>query len=491
MATIASLSVNLGMDTVAFDRGAGRAISSLKSIEKSSFATSVATGALAVGSAVSFLGEKAFQAGRAIASMVSQTIDSIDALKDAAQTAAITTDALGALQYAATLNGSSAEAVTNAIQVMNRQLGKAAADGGPVADALSRIGLSAQDLISMAPDQAFAAIAEGISQIENPMQRAAVAQDIFGKSSRNVLNVLALGKQGLADSAAEAARFGVALSQVDAEKVGAAKDALDRAGFAIEGIKNKIAIELAPFIELAANKFADLAAKVGGPVASAIVTGIEIIAKGVAQVVDILDVFDAGWLVIKATVLSVSSFVLDKVAAMGEGIAELINLIPGVEVAFSDSTRNMADALRTEMTAALDEMDAVMGRDRSAEVGQWFDGIRDAANAEAGAKANKIAADHAAGRSPDAVAQTSQAVLSDIAKRWQDSLNRATSKFQTGGNDKVAAVERRFISGFQGPTKDPQRELLKAINKQAKDAARTARATERIADQEPIEVTDI
>jgi hypothetical protein len=133
--------------------------------------------------------------------------------------------------------------------------------GREAGKALTALGLNAARLAAMAPEAAFAEIAESISKIENPAQRASLAVDIFGKSGQNIINVLSMGKDGLAAYAAEADRLGVTLSQLDAEKAGAAKDALDKASAVMGGALNRAIADLSPVLEQAANRFAELAAQ--------------------------------------------------------------------------------------------------------------------------------------------------------------------------------------------------------------------------------------
>lgn len=403
MATIASLNINLGLNSAGFDKGARSAVDSLKSIEKSSFATAAATGAMAVGQAFSFVADRAMDAARAVKQMVTESLNGIDALKDTAQTAGVTTDALSALQYAATLNGSSADAVSLSLSVLNAKLGKAAREGGPVAEALAEIGLSARDLVAMSPDQALAEIAGGFDGVMSASQRAHIAQQIFGKSSRDLLNLLDLGKDGLAAATAEAERFGLTISQVDANQVGAAKDALDQAQAVLGAVKNRLAVELAPFIEVAAKKFVELATS-GEGFGAKVTTAVEMVATGVAHLADFVDLLKVGWLSVKVTVLGVTAGILHGVDQMGAAIMGFLDALPQVEATWTDMVGNMARSLEEQMGESIAEMDRLMSRDRSADVAAAFAGMREQAEAAAEAQAEAAAKAAADGRAKEAFA---------------------------------------------------------------------------------------
>src|SRR4029079_4520127 len=140
------------------------------------------------------------------------------------------------------LSGVGAEEFDGTLEKMVKNLGNAAAEGGPTAEALKRIGLDAKTLASQSPDEAFKQIAEGISQIVNPAERARAATAIFGKTGQSLLNTMMAGKAGIEAAAAETAKYGTAVSRVDAAKVEAANDAITRAGEVVHGLAAQVAV---------------------------------------------------------------------------------------------------------------------------------------------------------------------------------------------------------------------------------------------------------
>lgn len=244
MATIASLNVLLGLNTAKFTAGSKKAVGTLGGLTSSlRTAGKVAAGFGAILAGVG--------GGYALSRVVVSAMKTVDALKASAVQAGLTTEALSRLQYAASQNDGSAEAMADAIGKMNQRLGIAAKEGDSVAKALQGLGLSAGTLVNLAPEQAFMEIAEKISKIENPAQRAAAAYEIFGRKGLELQSVLMLGRAGLMAAGAEADKFGISISQVSAEKIGAAVDAIGRMKMVASGLANTLATELAPFIEAA------------------------------------------------------------------------------------------------------------------------------------------------------------------------------------------------------------------------------------------------
>lgn len=241
MATIASLLVNLGMNTAGFDKGARKAGSSLRSL---------AEGAVALNSVIGVAREAGNQMSNLFGQFTSssQNIDDLGKLSDRLGFA---TEDLVALQHAAGLAGVENETLNNALQKMNVNLAKAM-QGGEVAKVFESMGLDAQKLIDINPMDALGQIADGLAGFQTPAEKAAAAVAIFGKSGAGLLTVLQDGSQGLRDARKEAEAFGITFDRLSALQVEQANDAMTRAGTVLTGLKNSLVIALSPAVEAAA-----------------------------------------------------------------------------------------------------------------------------------------------------------------------------------------------------------------------------------------------
>ncbi len=72
------------------------------------------------------------------------------------------------------------------------------------------------------------------------------------------------GGDAIRNASKEVKDFGLSLSAIDAAKVEAANDAMDRVGLATEAVQNRIAVELSPIITAMANKFNDATKEAAG-----------------------------------------------------------------------------------------------------------------------------------------------------------------------------------------------------------------------------------
>lgn len=96
----------------------------------------------------------------------------------------ISVEAIQQLRLAFGQSGVSIQTVAAAVT----ELGKRLVVGNTSASsALQQLHLNTSELIQLAPDQAFLRIADAVGKIENPMQRSAASQAIFGRQGKELL----------------------------------------------------------------------------------------------------------------------------------------------------------------------------------------------------------------------------------------------------------------------------------------------------------------
>lgn len=364
MATqIANLSVKLTATAGAFAATMGKAAGHVKGLGSS--LASVGGKIIGFGGALT-----ALAAGGSLAYLVKQSMESIDATAKLSDRLGIATESLVGLQHAADLSGVSAESLTGGLEKMLKTIGDAASEGGAGAAALDKLGLSADALANMPTDQAFGEIAQGLSEIQNPAERARVAMDIFGKSGQQLLPMMLQGREGIAAAMEEAQKLGLTFSRVDAAKVEAANDAMTRLQKVFIGAAQTLAIQLAPFIEVAATKLTELATSgegMGGKVLSAF----EAVVKGIAYASDYLSLLKAGFKLLQAGATYSIFGIVKAIDWIGGGLAKLLSMLPGVSVQWTNFTGDLADGLLEE------------ARQLQAEAGQAFDSFNQGANSKA------------------------------------------------------------------------------------------------------------
>lgn len=256
--TIATLGVNLDMQTAMFAKHAKKVQDDVGGIFKS--LQNLQTGAAALGAAfgagIILDGLGKFASGaKAALDTVTQTvmegIERIDGALDAAVRLGTTTDNLVGLSFAAQFAGSSAEDLEKALGKLQVNLGNVDSDADPAAKAFARLGLYWKDLKGQDPTEVIKKVSDGMKNISSQADRLAILQTIAGKSAASLAELTFGGREAIEEMERVADAFGITFSQEQANMIGEAKDAMDLLGEAAKGLGNTLAIEVAPYITFA------------------------------------------------------------------------------------------------------------------------------------------------------------------------------------------------------------------------------------------------
>ncbi len=277
-ATIGALRVTLGAETAAFDKGLKDAEKSLANFQKNINKVGVAIGA-ALGGAVVAIGVS-----------IKRAVDEADKLGKMAQSFGIPVEQLSALKLAADLSGVSIEEVGKAVGRLSRSMSEIAggkATGG-AADAFRALAISVKnaDGTLKSSTQVMGEVADKFVKMEDGAGKTALAISIFGRAGANLIPLLNQGSKGLRDTAEEAEKLGLIVSQKTAKAAEGFNDNLTRLGKVQDGIALGIVRELAPAFELLTNKIVDYVkandvAKTG---AETMVSGFDVIGRIAATV---------------------------------------------------------------------------------------------------------------------------------------------------------------------------------------------------------------
>ena len=177
---------------------------------------------------------------------VNESFDRKDALGKTADKLGLTTEALAGLNIQAEKAGTTTQNMEMSLQRMNRRMSEAAEGSGTAKDRLEQFGLSAEEMIKLSPDKAFALISDEINKLENAADKTAAAFDIFGLSGAELIKVMEGGSAAIAAAREEAKRFGTSISRLDAAGAEVVNDAFTDVKLAMEGVFNILSTQLAP-----------------------------------------------------------------------------------------------------------------------------------------------------------------------------------------------------------------------------------------------------
>jgi hypothetical protein len=169
---------------------------------------------------------------------------------------------LSQLQYAAALTDVPVEALTSSLDHFHEILTRAEVGSGRAGKALAAMGIDAKKLLALPFEQQLSAVAEKISQIENPAKRAGLEMILFGEAGAKLDPLLRQGATGIARLTAEADAAGVTIDGGMTLKLKEAHEAMVKADAVWSHASMTLGVALAPAIEGAASLLDKLAGSI-------------------------------------------------------------------------------------------------------------------------------------------------------------------------------------------------------------------------------------
>lgn len=222
-----------------------------------------------VGETVLHLAEGALVAGEAMHILVEKTMHAGAEVGESAEKLGIGARALQELRYGARQSGAEVEDLDRALAKMAVNIGKhkmikgkgggllsipgtssanlpTGSESAAVADPFKQIGLKAKDLAALKPEEQIKKIADGLKKLKTHAERAAVAQEIFGKGATAILPYLAEGSEGIEKLSKSADKYGGVLSDESVAAAIEAEKASKDMNLALAGLANTLGSVLLP-----------------------------------------------------------------------------------------------------------------------------------------------------------------------------------------------------------------------------------------------------
>ena len=170
------------------------------------------------------------------------TADEMDRIGKMSDRLGMATEALIGLHHAADINGIAIQSMNMGLQRMTRRVSQAAAKGGPLADMMQNMGLSAQQLATMDPAEQF----ERITAALNRVPQADRIRHAFAFFDSEGVDLVRLAGQNLKQYREEAERLGRTFTREEATRMEQFNDSMTRMGQAFQGLGRRFMIDIAP-----------------------------------------------------------------------------------------------------------------------------------------------------------------------------------------------------------------------------------------------------
>lgn len=258
-ALIGALRATLSADTANFEAGMKRA---QRQAATSSSAISKSLGIVKAGIA----GFASAITVGLVSNVIKNALDYAGSLGEVSQQLGVTTRDLQVFRYAAGQNGVAQEELDKGLGKLTITLGQVAAGAKAPTKALEAIGITAKDIAGLDTGAAFRKIADGLAQVTDRSQRAAVEVALFGRSGAKLDTLLAGGSAAINELANAAETLGIVLSDEQIQKADETADRLDALKTVLSAQIAGVVADNADSILYLANSFVTLVASIGNAI---------------------------------------------------------------------------------------------------------------------------------------------------------------------------------------------------------------------------------
>lgn len=181
-------------------------------------------------------------AGIKMVDFIQGQIDAADSMGKAAQKAGVSVEALGELQYAASLSDVAAGELDVALRFLNTSLSNTRDGTSKQAELFKSLGIATTDASGKlrGADDVMQDIADRFATMGNGAEKTAMAVELFGRSGTAMIPMLNGGSAGLAAMAEEARRAGVVFTEETAKGAEEFNDSMTRMKANMTGIANTV-----------------------------------------------------------------------------------------------------------------------------------------------------------------------------------------------------------------------------------------------------------
>jgi hypothetical protein len=344
---IGKLGIDLELNSSKVVAGAAKAQGALGSVSKATSKLNKVMGALAITGG-----------GAALSGLVKSSIDAANHLNDLSDRLGTTAEGLSRLQYAADLTGVSSQTLEMGLQRMTRRVAEAAGGTGEAVKALQELGLSANKLKELRPEQQFQVFADALDGVPANADKVRLAMKLLDSEGVALLQTMKGGSSSLQKFAEESDKAGATISTKFAQDATAANAALKKLGAVSTGLSNQLATNLAPTLEAVAQFMSD-AIPVAANFTSRAFNGIRaVVAQSAAVILESM-----------RTVTYAFSGVSETMASLDRVLAEASQSLSNVANDFANNVVEAANGtqkLRIETVAAGVQFEDFVGKTDSA-----------------------------------------------------------------------------------------------------------------------------
>ena len=212
--------------------------------------TSIAKGAAAVGTAVvagaSAVGGAAFK-------MASDTAAAADEVDKTSQKLGMSREAYQEWDYVLSQSGVEITSMTTGLKTLTNKIDDAKNGSKSATEMFNKLGVSMNDLQSMSREEAFDAVIKGMQGMEDSTERAALANDLFGRSGQELTALFNQTAESTEQLKNKAHELGMIMSDETIDSGVVFTDTIDTIKRSLSGAANSLGGTVLPIVQTVLN----------------------------------------------------------------------------------------------------------------------------------------------------------------------------------------------------------------------------------------------
>ncbi|MDE2000671.1 MAG: phage tail tape measure protein, partial [Burkholderiales bacterium] len=252
------------------------------------------------------------------------TLEAAEKMADLAQKTGISTEQLSAYKNLADQSGTSLDAVANSMNKLARNMAQAAIGTGTAATSFKAIGVEVLDANGHLrdTDTVMQEVSERFAGYKDGAGKAALAQQIFGRSGAELIPFLNEGAEGLKKSREEAEKYGLVLGGDTARQAKAFMDEMALIRNIFQAVGTQVVAQLLPALRQLSSAFLESGAQAGG-MSGAVETLATALKLGLSVATAFFTAFEVGGKIIGGVAAAIAAAVKGEFGAAKSVLDEL------------------------------------------------------------------------------------------------------------------------------------------------------------------------
>lgn len=228
------------------------------------FANAAKKAAEVAAASIAAIGAAAVATGKKIWNLAKETAEYGDTIEKNSQKVGLSMKSYQQWDYAMNLAGTSMQDCTNGLKTLTNTFDDANNGSKSAAEKFKRLGISLDELKGKSREEVFSETVKALQNITDETEKAALANDMFGKSGQNLLPLFNQTNEETEKLLQEAEKYGMVMSDNAVKASADFEDSLTKLKGTLNGVKNSLMGDFLPSLTLVMNGLSDVFAGVEG-----------------------------------------------------------------------------------------------------------------------------------------------------------------------------------------------------------------------------------